>query len=78
MLFDDLLDTFLPKGELRSDINALLAIKQDSNESDWVNRNQRVESFLSEEVKRLSLLLPQQQENEIFDQVFRKILRLLY
>lgn len=78
MLFDYLLNAFLPKGELRSDVDALLAIKQDSNESDWVNRNLRLEKFLLEEVERLSFLLPEQpikKEKDIFDQSFREILR---
>ncbi len=81
MLFDDLLNTFLPIGELRSDIDALLAIKQDTNESDWVNRNQRIEKFLVEEVERLSFLLPEQpikKEKDLFDQNFREILTLSF
>ncbi|MCW8931556.1 MAG: nucleotidyltransferase domain-containing protein [Gammaproteobacteria bacterium] len=78
MLFSDLLNTFLSEGRLRDDIDELLRIKQDSNEIDKVNRNERIETYLSDEINRLSLLLPDKKmklENEPFDCLFRKILK---
>ncbi len=81
MLFSDLLSAFLPEGELLADIDELLRIKQSSNEMDQVNRNPGIETFLSDEMKRLALLLPAKQmklDNELVDQFFRKTLKNLY
>lgn len=81
MLFTDLLDVFLPDGHLRAEIDELLVIKKNSDEKDQINRSQRIEIFVEDEVKRLFQLLPDKQmklNNEHFENLFRKIIGEVY
>lgn len=80
MLFVELLNEYLPTGELRELIDHFLEIKQRSKEQNTVDKSLLLESYLEQQQQSLATKLPSnpKAENvELFDDVFRKTLSLL-
>ena len=76
MRYHDLLDTYLPNGELRDEIDRLLEIKTNSAESDTVERNAIIENWLNNQVPELEKMIPKSPrvvDVEVFDGVFREV-----
>ena len=77
MLYQDLLDTYLPDGEVREEIDHLLEIKNNTNESDIVVRQPSIERWLGNQISVLEKEIPKSPgvvAAEVFDDVFRRVL----
>ena len=77
MLFSELIDEYLPSGDIRNIINELLAIKKGTNESDLVERNSVLENYINSKYDKLDSLIPKNPEKEpveAFNETFREIL----
>ena len=77
MLYQDLLDTYIPDGEVREEIDHLLEIKQNTDESDIVNRQPNIERWLGDQIPALEKVIsksPGVVAADEFDEVFRRVL----
>ena len=80
MLFHDVLNIYLPDGEVRAEIDKLLEIKTSSAESDTVNRLPNIETWLENQIQELEEKIPKSPkviEIEKFDNAFRQILEMI-
>ncbi len=79
MLYNDLLDEYLPDGPVRMEVDRLLKIKSDSNESDITQRSDIIENYLKEVLPQLEEAIPKKQKRldyAEFNDTFRDILQL--
>ena len=77
MLFHEVLDIYLPDGEVRAEIDELLKIKTSTSESDTVDRQPNIEAWLANQIQELEAKIPKSPkviEVEKFDHAFRQIL----
>ncbi len=80
MLFSELMDAYLPDGELRELIDHYLDIKQQEIEQHTVNKSPLLESYIERQRETLAASLPanpKAEKVELFDDVFKETLLLL-
>ncbi len=80
IIFDELLNEFLPGGSIRVEIEKLLKVKKSSIESDTISTSSIINSFLIEEINILENAIPKNRNKygmEIFDMSFRQTLEKL-
>ena len=80
MLFNELLNNFLPEGKTRDEIDRLIGIKRDGKESDTIGKSGIIESYLSEQFSILNERIPNnpdKEDMEIFELAFRETLKIL-
>ena len=77
MLYQDLLNAYLSDGDVREEIDHLLEIKNNTNESDIVVRQPNIERWLGNQISVLDKEIPKSPgvvAAEVFDEVFRRVL----
>ncbi|MEM9948399.1 MAG: nucleotidyltransferase domain-containing protein [Cyanobacteria bacterium P01_D01_bin.36] len=79
MLFSELVEAYLPSGELRRVVDELVTIKSSATEKDSVERLPMLDTFIEESVVRIGENLPAQKTamrkdecNELFRQMLRE------
>ena len=80
MLFHDVLNIYLPEGDVREAIDKLLKIKMSSAESDTIDRQPIIETWLADQIQKLEKKIPKSPKVlavDKFDNVFRQILGML-
>ncbi|MCK4499631.1 nucleotidyltransferase domain-containing protein, partial [Candidatus Babeliales bacterium] len=80
ILFDDLLDKFLPSGDVRRIVDDLLKIKRSTRETDFVSRSPVLEKYMTDLFDDLGNRLPKNKGKlavDRFDVAFRKTLDLV-
>jgi uncharacterized protein len=77
MLFRELLERFLPSGEVREVVDHLVALKSQSNETDTVPRSAVLEDHMREQLATVERQMPSPDPPPpmaVFDETFREIL----
>ncbi len=77
VLFSTLLETYLPKGDVRDEIDRILESKRNSSESDTSARTPVLDIYIRDECLAIEQNIPKngpKSDIEIFDEAFREIL----
>ena len=76
-VFEDLLEYYLPNGEIRNEINELLHLKKDTNEVKTVRQNQILNQYIFTEFDEMVNAVPNIYERveQDYDAVLRQLVR---